>query len=165
MEVESRVWRLALPSSPIHPSVVSGTQGETQHGIALQKIGRMAAYVADHYTEPLRLEQVAREVRLRPDYATTLFKKVSGLSVMDYVTQHRISHAKRLLLTTNDKVLDIALQAGFGSSSRFYEAFAEACRQSPREYREMGGESHLGRRRLASAYSSEPLASVATALA
>ena len=141
LEVEARVWRLASPSSPILPSVVSGEQAETQHGQGLQKIGRMAAYVADHYTEPLRLEQVAREVRLRPDYATTLFKKISGLSIMDYVTQHRIAHAKRLLLTTNDKVLDIALQAGFGSSSRFYEAFAQACPQSPQDYRKMGQNS------------------------
>ena len=97
----------------------------------------MATYVAGHYTQLVRLEQVAREASLRPDYATTLFKRVCGLSVMDYVTQHRISHAKRLLLTTDSKVLDIALRSGFGSSSRFYEAFAQWCGQSPRQYRKL----------------------------
>jgi len=138
LEIEARVWRLALSFARMQHPAISGERGKKQHGPALQKMGRMAAFVADHYTEPLRLDQVAREVRLRPDYATTLFKKISGLSVMDYVTQHRISHAKRLLLTTNDKVLDIAFQSGFGSSSRFYEAFAQACGQSPQDYREMG---------------------------
>lgn len=52
---------------------------------------------------------------------------------MDYVTQHRLSHARRLLLTTDCKVFDIAAEVGFGSSSRFYEAFAQWRGRTPRQ--------------------------------
>ena len=131
LEVEARLRRLELSIPAI------ARPAATQAVAAHQRMERMATYVAAHYTEPIRLAQVAREAHLRPDYATTLFKKVSGLSVMDYVTQHRLSHAKRLLLTTDDKVLEVALQAGFGSSSRFYEAFTQWCGQTPRQYRKM----------------------------
>ena len=138
LEVEARLRRFALSYSPGRQPSVLHDLPAGKNLAALQKIGRMAAYVARNYSEPLRLEQVAREAGLRADYATTLFKKVSGLSVMDYVTQHRIAHAQRQLLTTDDKVLDIALQAGFGSASRFYEAFSQWCGQCPRQYRALG---------------------------
>ena len=137
LEVEARLRRMALSFSRDRKSRVPQEMSAGKDMDGLRKVGRMAAFVAEHYTEPLRLEAIAREAHLRPDYATTLFKKVSGVNIMDYVTQHRISHSKRLLLTTNDKVLDIALQSGFGSSSRFYEAFAQWCDQTPQQYRKL----------------------------
>ena len=65
----------------------------------------------------------------------TLFKRAFGTTVIDYLTRHLISHAQRLLATTGDKVLSIALDSGFGSISRFNAAFKQACGCSPREYR------------------------------
>jgi transcriptional regulator GlxA family with amidase domain len=43
--------------------------------------------------------------------------------------QHRLFHARRLLATTDRKLLDIAMEreSGFGSASRFYESFTRAC--------------------------------------
>jgi len=140
LEVEARLRRLALSLSTLGKSVATSSLA------AHRRVEQMATYVAARYTEPVRLEQVARAAHLRPDYATTLFKKVCGLSVMDYVTQHRISHAKRLLLTTDDKVLEIALQSGFGSSSRFYEAFTQWCGQTPGQYRTLLQNALVGRR-------------------
>jgi hypothetical protein len=47
----------------------------------------------------------------------------------------RLSHAQRLLVTTEDLILRIALSSGFGSLSRFNEAFRQAFGCTPREYR------------------------------
>jgi AraC-like DNA-binding protein len=52
-----------------------------------------------------------------------------------FITQHRITHAQRLLATTDDTILDVALDAGFQSLSRFNEAFKAACGCSPSEFR------------------------------
>ena len=46
-----------------------------------------------------------------------------------------ISHAQRLLAISDQKVLAIALDSGFGSVSRFNAAFKEACGCSPHQYR------------------------------
>ncbi|MCU0718670.1 MAG: helix-turn-helix domain-containing protein [Pirellula sp.] len=54
-----------------------------------------------------------------------------------FVVQHRLSHAQRLLVTTEDSILNIATESGFQSLSRFNEAFKEACGCSPREYRKL----------------------------
>jgi AraC-like DNA-binding protein len=55
-----------------------------------------------------------------------------------FITQHGISHAQRLLVTTGDAILDVALAAGFQSLSGFNEAFKAACGCSPRDYRKGG---------------------------
>jgi transcriptional regulator GlxA family with amidase domain len=54
---------------------------------------------------------------------------------MEYVTQYRLSHAQRLLATTDLKILDVALASGFGSASRFYQVFMAMCGLTPRDYR------------------------------
>jgi AraC-like DNA-binding protein len=95
----------------------------------------MASFIARHYTEPVAVADVARAAGLHPDYAGALFRKTCGRSLVDYLTEQRLSHAQRLLATTDDKIIDVALAAGFGSASRFYAAFLQGCRQTPRRFR------------------------------
>jgi AraC-like DNA-binding protein len=65
----------------------------------------------------------------------SLFRKSFGISIGDYITQYRIAHAQRLLVTTTMNVSEIALDSGFGSVSRFYTAFKQVCEMSPGAYR------------------------------
>jgi AraC-like DNA-binding protein len=44
---------------------------------------------------------------------------VGVVRLVEYTNQHRVSHARRLLVTTNEKILTIALESGFRSLSRF----------------------------------------------
>jgi len=83
----------------------------------------------------LTIETIGREVGLHPNYAMSLFRKAFGTTLIDYLTQHRVSHAQRLLATTDQKIVDVALNSGFGSISRFNDAFRRACSCSPRDYR------------------------------
>jgi AraC-like DNA-binding protein len=95
----------------------------------------MACCIAQNYTEPLTIDDISREVGLHPNYAMGLFKKTFGTTLIDYLTRHRVSHAHRLLATTDDKIVDVAFSSGFSSISRFNEAFRRACGSSPRDYR------------------------------
>jgi AraC-like DNA-binding protein len=95
----------------------------------------MATFVARHYRDPIGLEDVAREVRLHPDYASALFRKAFGATPTRFILQHRVSHAQRMLVTSDAKVLEVAMEAGFGSLSRFNAAFRQHCGCSPRQYR------------------------------
>jgi transcriptional regulator GlxA family with amidase domain len=66
-----------------------------------------------------------------------LFRAHSGMSVWEYVVRMRISHAQRLLITTNEKITDIALESGFGSAAPFYSSFKKfGGGQSPRAFRQ-----------------------------
>ncbi len=61
---------------------------------------------------------------LHPKYLMRVFKKQCGVSVWEYLTRLRVSHAQRLLITSDAKVLDIAMESGFSSVAPFYAAFA-----------------------------------------
>ena len=95
----------------------------------------MACLIARHYTGSLTVDEIGRMVGLHPNYAMSLFKKAFGTTLIDYLTHHRISHAQRLLATTDAKIVEIAFSSGFNSISRFNEAFRRACNCTPREYR------------------------------
>jgi AraC family transcriptional regulator, melibiose operon regulatory protein len=99
------------------------------------KAAQLAEYISEHYQDPLQLKDIANIAGLNESYASTLFKDTFSMTVLEYLTQHRVAHAQRLLVTTNKRVLDIAFDAGFGSSSQFYAAFTKACGQTPLAYR------------------------------
>jgi AraC-like DNA-binding protein len=133
LELHARLLRLAaalpeLPATRPRAPVVLTTAGAT-------KAEQMASYIARHYQEAVSAQHVAREVHLHPNYAMTLFKRTFHTTLNDYLTHYRIAQAQRLLATTAEKVIDVAMESGFRTSSRFYEAFQRACGCSPSQYR------------------------------
>lgn len=132
LEVEARLRRLAGAAAT---SAKATGGGEAAAG-ALDTVAQMARYIADRYRQPLRVDEVAAAVGLNPSYAMTLFRRRTGVTIIQYLNRQRVAHAQRLLVTTSDGVTDIALDAGFGSISRFYEAFNEATGLTPRAFRQ-----------------------------
>ncbi len=132
LEVEARLRRLGLelgaggtePGPPV-----------SRPGTLLERAEQMAAYVARHSAQPLRVSDVAGAAGLSAGRAMTLFRETFGMTIGEYLTRCRVAHAGRLLVTTELAVLDVAFEAGFGSASRFYEAFQQLCGQTPRQYR------------------------------
>jgi AraC-like DNA-binding protein len=95
----------------------------------------MARFVAENHAGPLRVRDVAEHVGLHPNYAMTLFRKRYGLTLSTYLTRLRICQAQNLLISTHWDTSRIALETGFGSTSRFYEAFNQVSGRTLRQYR------------------------------
>ena len=135
LEVEARLRRLALDwavataSKEPCESPVSGSLG------SLGRFEQMATLVAKHFREPLSVKDIAEAVRMKPAPAMRQFRKLSGMTLHEYLLRFRVSHAQRLLATTNAKILVIAEQSGFGSPAPFYAAFRRVVGQSPAAYR------------------------------
>lgn len=132
LEVEARLRRLATG--------FAGSGGETGSAPAAdpargKQMERIAAYVGRHFHRPLSVSDIASAVDLNPNYAMTVFRDGCGLRLWDYVTRLRVSHAQRLLLTTDWTAERIALECGFGSPSRFFATFKKQCGCTPRQYR------------------------------
>jgi AraC-like DNA-binding protein len=136
LEIEARLFRFALAVPVKTPAIRRrrAVRSVIETG-GLNRAEQIALFIAQHYTEPLTAEQISASVGLHPNYAMALFKKSLGLTLIDCVTQHRVSHAQRLLATTHEKIIDVALNSGFGSLSRFHEAFKKWCDCSPKQYR------------------------------
>lgn len=131
LEIEARVHRMVLnrPDQPPTVSVRAGNPGEAR----LQEI---TACLAERYTEPLRMEDIAGAVGLNPRYMMRLFKDCTGMTVWEYLLRLRIAHAQQQLIAGGDKIITIALACGFETLSAFYRAFKEyGGGESPGEFR------------------------------
>jgi AraC-like DNA-binding protein len=136
LEIEARLLRLALRLPSHEPGGHKARiRPATLNEGRLSKAEQMARYIAQHYTNPLSVEEIGHSVGLHPGYSMTLFQKTFGMTLVECLTQHRLSHAQRLLATTDEKVLTIALESGFGSLSRFNDAFKRAFGCTPRQHR------------------------------
>lgn len=127
LEVQARLLRFATG--------VSNQPGIKHSTAQLSRADQLACYIARNYHLPLTSQSIADANGVHPNYAMTLFRLTFGTTLTTFVTQHRISHAQRLLITTDDTILSVALASGFQSLSRFNEAFKAACSCSPRDYR------------------------------
>ena len=129
LEMEARFNRLALATPRPRHRAYTGPEGAGQ-------IARVTRFIAEHYRDPLTVPAIAADAGLHPKYLMRVFKKQCGVSVWEYVTRLRVSHAQRLLITTDTKVVDVALESGFASVAPFYQAFrAYANQQRPLAYR------------------------------
>ncbi|ENG2822237.1 helix-turn-helix domain-containing protein [Escherichia coli] len=83
------------------------------------------------------INNVAEHVKLNANYAMGIFQRVMQLTMKQYITAMRINHVRALLSDTDKSILDIALTAGFRSSSRFYSTFGKYVGMSPQQYRKL----------------------------
>ena len=97
----------------------------------------MAAWVSTHFREPVTVADVARSVHVHPSTATAAFRRHLGVSIGEYLAQCRTAEAQRLLISTDATTSDIALGAGFGSVSAFYERFVRDVGLAPAAYRRL----------------------------
>ncbi len=83
----------------------------------------------------LKLQDVAREVHLSPNYFSYLFKKSTDRNLWDYLTEIRMEEAKRLLEHSDKKRYEIAEMIGYESPEHFSRVFKKYYGVSPAEYR------------------------------
>jgi len=117
--------------------------GKKQRGFVASSpaaVQRMLEVIARRYTERLSIPDIARPSGLHPNYASTLFRRTLGITISDYLKQHRLFHARRLLAVSDKKIIDVALESGFGAPSRFYEAFVKTYGCSPKTIRRQLGD-------------------------
>jgi AraC-like DNA-binding protein len=100
-----------------------------------QAISEAVRYLLANYRNEIRLEEVLQLTRLSKATFARQFKRHSGKSFRDFVSDLRLQSARRELAETDRSVLEIALSCGFGEVSFFNRLFRRTLRCSPSEYR------------------------------
>ncbi len=133
-EVKLRVRRLFLDSggeneNALRPSKTTNSATAVRHTEVLTDL------INKHFDEPLTVPQLAKRAGVHPATANKAFQKVLGTSPNEYLIRYRIARAMQLLADTDDPVLKIAFDCGFGSSSRFYQLFKHRTGDTPLVFR------------------------------
>jgi LacI family transcriptional regulator len=93
-------------------------------------------HLREHFREPLRLAELAREAGLSERVLELEFKRRVGRPPREELRRARLACAARLLRDTELKLAAVAGESGFGSAAKLCEAFAKAYHLSPRVWRQ-----------------------------
>lgn len=101
----------------------------------MEHVERMLRFIAENALNDISAEDVGRDAGLHPNYAMSVFKRAVGMTINRAIIRHRLDTAQSLLIATDMPITDVAFESGFGSVSRFYQAFSERVAMRPKQYR------------------------------
>lgn len=112
-----------------------GRISESQLPSSQAYVRKAKAFIDRHYHERLRIPDVADELRITPNYLSSMFKQITGKTVLDYIHITRIQAVKELLQQPGSHSLaDIAVKTGLGTSRNLCNLFKRVCGVSVKEH-------------------------------
>lgn len=87
----------------------------------------------------LKIGELAAQLQLPSRDVSRVINGVKKQNFLEFINAYRIAEAKEMLVSSDNTVLDIAMQAGFNSKSAFYTAFKKVAGMTPTEFRQSSG--------------------------
>jgi AraC family transcriptional regulator len=146
MEVESSTGRLLIESlgSALSAHLVhsySATSIRLKQSIGAHKpldpkrLSRVTDFINASVERDFTVNELASVACMSPAHFSRSFKAATGTAPHEYVSRQRLDLAKRLLLTSDRLLVDIAYATGFSSQANFNRAFRRAVGTTPSAYR------------------------------
>ena len=101
-------------------------------------------YLYRHYTEPVRLTDIADLLHLHRSVVSELFRRTTGKTFRDCLISLRLAAACRMLTGTDKNVTDICYASGFETYSHFMRTFRAHFGVSPLTFRREHAAQHKG---------------------
>ncbi len=100
----------------------------------LERLNEVFIYIENHYSEGITLDEIAKVVGFSPYYFSRFFKKSTGQTFMQFLTNYRINQAKYILSHEKIPMIEVAEKSGFNSVKTFHHVFKEQVGMSPLKY-------------------------------
>lgn len=142
-EIETKLRRMALEGWQTILENNEGSKTLTISTRSMLRVEAMLKFIANNYTIPITVTDIANAANLSVGRAGHLFRDVMGVSLKQQILRARLSHSRMLLTETDAKIASIAMDSGFSSTSAFYDAFVKTMGVSPAKYRENGRQSSV----------------------
>jgi AraC family transcriptional regulator len=102
---------------------------------AVGRVTSIVRAIEQHPDMRLTLSTLAREAKLSPYHLLRTFEQLTGVTPHQYILRARLRKAAVRVAEEPAKILDIALDCGFGDVSNFNRAFRAEFGLSPRAFR------------------------------
>lgn len=106
-------------------------------------IQKSIQYIESHLEADLSLEKVAKYANFSKYHFHRIFQKEVGVTASEYIRYRRIANAAKLLLYSNEKIIDIALYYRFETQESFTRSFKTYYHLPPGKYRKIIGKLTL----------------------
>lgn len=133
LDSKSRSECIKAVSTCIHSMGELFTASYASESVSLVK--KAVAFLSENYDKDISLQEIANTISLSPHYFSRLFKSITGLNFVDYLTEIRIAQAKQLLRQTSMMISEVSEKVGYRDASYFSRVFVKTVGTSPREYR------------------------------
>ena len=101
-----------------------------------RRVNKVQQYIASHFREEVRLEQIAELVGMTPVGFSRFFHQRTGRTLSDYIIEIRLGFASRMLIDTTMTAAEICYDSGFNTLSNFNRLFRKHKGCTPTEFRE-----------------------------
>jgi two-component system response regulator YesN len=91
--------------------------------------------IQQEYARPLSLTILSEKVDVHPTYLSNVFKKQTGLALIDFINHYRVEQAKKLLEDPLTRIYWVGEQVGFANQRYFSQVFKKIVGLTPVEYR------------------------------
>lgn len=98
-------------------------------------VNHAIAYIQNHYSMPVTIEEISDYVGINRSYLSSLFKKYTDMSPIKYLQNFRITRAQHMLRVTDLPIESIALSCGYQSAEAFHKIFRQIVGMSPKTFR------------------------------
>lgn len=98
---------------------------------------RMIEFMKQHLGEPIGIPEIADFLEISSSLASQIFKQETGETIYNYLTRLRMERAAELLVKTDYRISDIALQVGYQHENSFIRSFRKFTDITPGKYRDM----------------------------
>lgn len=92
-------------------------------------------YMQEHLSEDVSLHILSEEFHLNSQYISQLFRNEIGVNFLTYLTNIRMEHAKKLLLSSSLSIAEVSEQSGYGDYRVFTKVFKKSEGITPSQYR------------------------------
>lgn len=102
-----------------------------------ERLLTMLSYIQENFSEKISLEDIASSALISRRECLRCFQLCIHQSPFEYLLGYRVEMAKKMLKTTNDSILEIAMRTGFQDGAYFSKMFKKNCGKTPGAYRKM----------------------------
>ena len=100
-----------------------------------RRVNKVKDYISKHYTEEIKLEDLAALVGMAPSAFSRFFKQHTGRGPVDYIIDVRLGVGARMLVDTSTSISEICYACGFNNLSNFNRTFKARRGYTPRDFR------------------------------
>lgn len=104
-----------------------------------ERFNKVYKYMIAHFTETIKLGEVAELVGLTPTAFCRYFKERTKKTFVEYLNDMRIGHAKKLLIEGKKKISTISMESGFNNLSNFISQFKKSTNMLPSDFQKEFG--------------------------
>ncbi|SCA86975.1 Ada regulatory protein/6-O-methylguanine-DNA methyltransferase [Bacillus glycinifermentans] len=102
---------------------------------------RAALIIGERYHEPLTLSELAEMCHASPFHLQRTFKRIKGVSPLEYMSRKRICEAGKLLAASDETIAQIAAKVGIANADYFSALFKKKTGQTPTSFRQLKREA------------------------